>query len=471
MSGTVEQRLRRIIAGDREAALWLYDTFAPRLFRRLDRRYARPAGLDPNDLLRDAFVFFLQNDARVLATFLRRHAGREHSAAVLERYLWAQACSVVQVHPRLRSSRETTPISELEEAPGSPAPGHDLLSAAQRQRLDRCLHYADAQLYLDYKLRYSDGLSGEQAAKVAGWSVEEAAARHEALRATALRCVERLGIVLAHGEAVSDPEALLYSLSASEEEEPRALPQDGLLEAYRGGELADDRKIKLEIALGQSPASRHRLAALAKAALPEPKAALRRQVLKHLPQGGAWSSAPASKFPWPLMVGGIAVGALVVVLLWLSGATRLLFPAALPDDLAYEVTVQALPGDTPAVAGDEALTVSPERELRIAITPRGDGVDRVIFGLYRRGDDALEKVHMEDGLRLEAAGNGAVFTGPAAALAEAAEGEHELYAVIARAGDLPLRRPFHGQEPATAMEDGRRRLAYRLPPIRLRPGS
>ena len=65
----VGRQLARIFAGERRGAAWLYDTFAPRLHRRLRGRYGYPGGLETDDLLHDAFVFYFQHRAKVLRDF------------------------------------------------------------------------------------------------------------------------------------------------------------------------------------------------------------------------------------------------------------------------------------------------------------------------------------------------------------------------------------------------------------------
>src|SRR5262245_57636388 len=85
-------RLEALLAGNRDAAAWLYDSFGSALHRRLAARYGGWPGFEANDLLQDAFVFFFQNRGKVLRDFLDRTGPGERSPARLERHLWDLAC-------------------------------------------------------------------------------------------------------------------------------------------------------------------------------------------------------------------------------------------------------------------------------------------------------------------------------------------------------------------------------------------
>ncbi len=170
MPHNVHERLLGLVAGERSGAAWIYDTFSGRLFRRLSQRYAFPGGLDAEDLLHDAFVFYFQHDYRVLRQFLERVPRDRQTTDRLERYLWDLACGVAT---NRRRSRKSSPAME-EETRDRPSPVPDaeqsLVARDRLVRLDACLEGKGARLYFYYKLRYRDGLAPEEIARVTGWS-------------------------------------------------------------------------------------------------------------------------------------------------------------------------------------------------------------------------------------------------------------------------------------------------------------
>lgn len=165
------ERLRAAITGDSSAVTWLWDTFAGPLFRRLRQRYGHPGGLDPEDLLQDAFVFYLQHDARLLRRFLEQVPSDQQTPSRLERYLWDLACGLASNRRRSRARSNIVPIVGDHI---SPTPGAER-STVERDRLRRlldCLEHTGSRLFLYFKLRFEDGLAPREIARVTGWSMK-----------------------------------------------------------------------------------------------------------------------------------------------------------------------------------------------------------------------------------------------------------------------------------------------------------
>lgn len=190
----VGSQVRALVDGDPNAAAWLYDTFADTLYRRLRHRYGYPGGLETDDLLHDAFVFYFQREAKILADFLERTPPAERTRAVLARYLWDLACGVASNRRRSSALRITVPIDELR----TPAADGDLeLRSIDRdllRRLDECLSSDNARVYLYFKLRYRDGLEPQQIVTTTGWSRKATYKLRQALNDAVARCAELLGI-------------------------------------------------------------------------------------------------------------------------------------------------------------------------------------------------------------------------------------------------------------------------------------
>jgi len=194
MTVEVHERLRRLVSGDREAAAWLYDAFAPGLYRRLRQRYGRSGGPDPDDLLQDSFVFFFQNGAKVLRDFLERTPEDGRAPAALERHLWDLACGVASNRRRSAWGRNVVLLEKVSAT--SPAAGADRAALARDSlaRLDDCLQGSSARVYLYYKLRYFDGLSPEEISTAAGWSRKASYKLKEMLNEALRKCSELLGL-------------------------------------------------------------------------------------------------------------------------------------------------------------------------------------------------------------------------------------------------------------------------------------
>lgn len=195
-AGEVELSLRRLLAGDARAAAWLYDTFAPRLYRRLRGRYGHLPGIDPGDLLQDAFLFYLQNDGKVLADFLRRRSSGEITADALMRRLWDLACGVAS--NRRRTIRGRPPLTDLGEEPAAAEPAVERRLAGRQilRRLAACLERRGERLRLYFTWRYADGLTPREIADAAGWSRRETYRLKEALDRALTACAEQIGIDL-----------------------------------------------------------------------------------------------------------------------------------------------------------------------------------------------------------------------------------------------------------------------------------
>lgn len=190
----VAQRLRRLISGDPAAAAWLYDTFAPRLYRRLRGRYGHLPGIDPEDLLQSAYLFYLQNDCRVLRSFLEGKPAAEVTAEALLRRLWDLACGLAS--NQRRAARARPPAAGLEEAPAEAGPSIER-RLAERQTLSRlaaCLARRGRRLHLYFCWRYGDGLTPREIADVTGWTRHETYRLREALNRALAACAARLGI-------------------------------------------------------------------------------------------------------------------------------------------------------------------------------------------------------------------------------------------------------------------------------------
>jgi DNA-directed RNA polymerase specialized sigma24 family protein len=192
MAPNVHQQLLRIVQGQQDAAAWLYDTFAPKLFRRLSIRYGYPGGLDAEDLLQDAFIFFLQNDCRVLNNFLNRNTESHQTQPALERYLWDLACGVATNKRRSSSLRKVVPLHPGDPDPVEPSAERKTVDRDQLEQLDRCLAGGNARVYLYFKLRYYDGQSPEEISQITQWSRKATYKLRQALNEALQRCVDSL---------------------------------------------------------------------------------------------------------------------------------------------------------------------------------------------------------------------------------------------------------------------------------------
>jgi DNA-directed RNA polymerase specialized sigma24 family protein len=189
----IHQRLRRLVAGDQSAAAWLYDTFASRLFRRLELRYGYPGGLDAEDLLHDAFVSFFQHDARVLRRFLELVPAAEQTVARLERHLWDQACGLAANRRRSKARATVVPLGRNEVAP-SPSAETAVIDRDRLAQLGTCIEKQGTRIYLYFKLRFDDGLKPAEISRLTGWSNKATYKLKQSLTQAVRQCAEQLGL-------------------------------------------------------------------------------------------------------------------------------------------------------------------------------------------------------------------------------------------------------------------------------------
>ena len=187
-------RLWRLMKGHQEDSAWLYDTFAPRLYRRLRWRYGS-YGLDPDDLLQDAFVYFFQHNGRVLGRFLERPPSDDDEIE-LQRFLWDQACGVAS--NRLRSmKRRSVEGDAVDPALPDPVPGaQQFIDRDTLRRLDRCIHERSRRIHLYFKLRFRNGLSPVEICQMTGWSKKAIYKLRQRLTEAVNRCADSLDLAL-----------------------------------------------------------------------------------------------------------------------------------------------------------------------------------------------------------------------------------------------------------------------------------
>ena len=91
--------LKEIVAGNMDQKALFYEAYSARLLRRLRARCRNWAGLDPEDLLQDAFVFCFRDDAAFLAKFLEHVPLEERTESRLECHLWDMASGLGAAAP------------------------------------------------------------------------------------------------------------------------------------------------------------------------------------------------------------------------------------------------------------------------------------------------------------------------------------------------------------------------------------
>lgn len=192
-AGQIAEKIRAIAVGDQRAVAWLYDTFSRELYRRLTGRYGGLPGVEVEDVLHDAMVFYLQNGAKVLEDFLRRTPAAERDEAGLGRHLWNLACGLVANRRRTTRSRPTLPLLGTAWTSSRPDPEQDVLGRDELDQLDACLKRRGERLYLYFKLRYEDGLSPREIVQATGWSTKATYKRRKALHDALRDCCRRLG--------------------------------------------------------------------------------------------------------------------------------------------------------------------------------------------------------------------------------------------------------------------------------------
>ena len=193
-AAALTERVQQLAAGDEGARRWLHETFAPRLLRRLRGRYARHRGLDVDEILQDAFVFFYQHAPRTFARFLEEVPPEERHEARLDGYLWDLACGIASNHLRAAKRRPLFPAPLADEA-ADPQEG-------ERRALDRdllarrvaCLKRAGSRSCLYYTLRCVDGFTPDEIARATGWSRKATYKLRFVLEGAIERCARRLGL-------------------------------------------------------------------------------------------------------------------------------------------------------------------------------------------------------------------------------------------------------------------------------------
>jgi len=187
--------LGRIVAGDAAATARLYDSHAPRLYRRLARRYPE---LDAEDLLQETFLLCLRDGAALLGRLLEREptgGGRGRpTEAELHRYLWDLGCGLASNRRRWAAVRRSAVLSLDRPAAGGPDAEREAIAKDVLERLERCLGDRGGRTYLYYKLRYADGLSPEEISRVTGWSRKATYKLKQALDAVVRECLRRLDL-------------------------------------------------------------------------------------------------------------------------------------------------------------------------------------------------------------------------------------------------------------------------------------
>lgn len=187
----MDRWLRRLVAGDSAATAWLYDTFAGRLYRRLELRYGYPGGLDTEDLLHDAFVFFFQHDARVLRRFLEEFSPEEQTPARLERYLWDLACGLAANRRRSQGRAKVIPFTRDEISP-TPSIESSMIDRDRLARLGECIEGHGTRIFLYYKMRFHDGLKPAEIKRITGWSSKSTYKLKQTLTRAVEQCVDQL---------------------------------------------------------------------------------------------------------------------------------------------------------------------------------------------------------------------------------------------------------------------------------------
>lgn len=194
MDTTLKSRIEGVVGGNRASSAWLYDNFSSLLFRRLRARYT-PLGLDAEELLHDAYVFYLQHDARVLRNLLERFESKQIEAteSAVQKYLWDLACGVASNKLRSQKRAVVVPLNNDVLQTSDDTIQTNLTQDILRQ-LDDCLGSKNARMYLYFKLRFVDGLRPEEISQATGWSRKATYKLKQVFNEALKECAARLGI-------------------------------------------------------------------------------------------------------------------------------------------------------------------------------------------------------------------------------------------------------------------------------------
>ena len=191
----IGDRIGRIVAGDEDAKRWLFDAFAPRLLRRLRRRYSRFSGIEPEDLLHDMYVLCFEEHGRALTHYLAHVPSEEQCAARLEAHLWGIACGIASNRRRSAQRKRHIDPAELPPPPELPDPERSQVERDALGGLRGCLKRAGSRVYLYFKLRFIDGLTPAEIVRTTRWSRKATYKLKLALNEAVERCAARLGLV------------------------------------------------------------------------------------------------------------------------------------------------------------------------------------------------------------------------------------------------------------------------------------
>ncbi|MCB1055031.1 MAG: hypothetical protein KDD11_05910 [Acidobacteria bacterium] len=263
-----------------------------------------------------------------------------------------------------------------------------------------------------------------------------------------------------------------------EERDAGHLPSDEVLEAFRLGHLSEEECQALERWLGRDGAARARLAQLGGVRAEGPAPWVRDAVLSAF--GGSpdrpervsraakgetprRSGRPGRRAGW----GGwgrwaataVLAAGLATVLVWTT-----MGPTALPTGLAYQVQGTGLAETRSVQAASPVLKALPDTLVRIVVTPVDVAEKDVKFALFRRRGELVELLPTGSDIRLRVDRGTAVFEARAEDLVGRDVGEHTLYVVVARPGDLPAPSLTISDESIESLlAEGGRRLVYHQP--------
>ena len=188
------EMLRRILAGEAEAAAWLYDCFSARLFRRLVQRYGYLGREEIEDLVQETYLAAFRRDGALLSALLDR-SQNDLQEPDIARFLWDQACGLASNRRRSAAVRKISALPPTEDIPTDEDSESRTIDRDLLTRLDHCLRSGAVRTYLYFKLRHRDGLTPEQVSDATGWSRKATYKLRQALDEAIARCSENLGIL------------------------------------------------------------------------------------------------------------------------------------------------------------------------------------------------------------------------------------------------------------------------------------